>query len=740
MNQTRRLLVFALAATLGATIAAPAEAAEGERPRVGLVLAGGGARGAAHVGVIEVLEKNNIPVDFIVGSSMGAIVGGLYASGVSPEAMRQRLTELDWGEAFDDEPVRKRMPFRRKQDDLLPLFGIEFGFGKDGLSTASGFVAGQKLNFILRSMLLHAPPGSFDDLPIPFRATAVDLETAELVVLDHGDLAMAVRASMAFPMMFTPVEIDGRTLVDGGVLRNIPVDIALEMGADVIIVVDVSSPLKEPKKENLSAFGVTKRTVSLMSSQNKDEQMKLMREHDVLLTPDLEGITFTSFELTGDAIDRGVDVAELQVEELRKLAVPEEEFQAYRDRQRAGTQVKDLVVDYIRVEGADRLSPKLISKRIHTEVGEPLDLDVVRRDLERVYKIGEFENVGFSLERAGDRVGLVVTATEKSWGPWYFRPGAAIQTDLQGSGEFVATSLFRRPHLNRLAAEWKSFVTLGSSTIIFSELFQPVEFTGRFFVAPNVLILDNEADTIYLDGAEVTVENRFETGSFDVGALISNSGEVRLGVVGGKYLGQSEFLTEDPEVDLGAIRFRAALDRVDNATFPKDGVLAFMDLLASRESLGADDEFERLTVNLSYFGSVGRYTVGLTARGGSDLGSDVPYYADFGLGGFLNLSGLGTNELTGQQMAFGRLMVYRTSGKLEKLLGGSKYIGLSLETGNAWKLDEAASFSDLRMAGSLWFGMDSLLGPIYAGYGLTDGGEDSFYLFLGRVFGPRHRF
>ena len=151
MNHPRRLLVFVLAATLGATIAAPAEAAKGERPRVGLVLAGGGARGAAHVGVIEVLEKNNIPVDFIVGSSMGAIVGGLYASGVSPEAMRQQLTEIDWGEAFDDEPVRKRMPFRRKQDDLLPLFNIEFGFGKGGLSTASGFVAGQKLNFILRS-------------------------------------------------------------------------------------------------------------------------------------------------------------------------------------------------------------------------------------------------------------------------------------------------------------------------------------------------------------------------------------------------------------------------------------------------------------------------------------------------------------------------------------------------------------------------------------------------------------
>jgi NTE family protein len=440
-------------------------------------------------------------------------------------------------------------------------------------------------------------------------------------------------------------------------------------------------------------------------------------------------------------MDSGVDIAELHVSELLELAVPEDEFLAYRERQRAGTQVDDLIVDYIRVEGTDRLSPKLIRKRVRTKVGEPLDLAVVRGDLERVYKIGEFENVGFSLERVGDRVGLVITATEKSWGPWYFQPGAAIRTDLDGQGEFLATGLLRRPHLNRLAAEWKSFVSLGSATTVFSEFFQPVEFTGKFFVAPSVLLLDGRSDTALLDGSQVRIDSRHELGSFDIGTLISNSGEIRLGVVGGKFTGDSDFFDDGSlDADLGAVRFHATLDRIDSATFPTDGAFAFLELIASQEGLGADDEFERLTVDLSYFGSVGRYTVGVTARGGSDLGSDLPFYADFDLGGFLNLSGIGRNELAGSQLAFGRLLVYRASGKLQSLLGGTKYVGISLETGNVWQNDQSQSISDLRVAGSLWVGMDSLLGPIYAGYGLADGGDGSFYLFLGRVFGPIRRF
>jgi len=725
-----------MAPLLSAQERTPARTQAGDRPRVGLVLSGGGAKGAAHVGIIEVMEELDIPVDFIVGTSMGAIVGGLYASGVSPEQMRERLVEIDWADSFDDKPDRNRIPFRRKEDDLLPLFKVEFGLGKGGLKLPAGLVAGQKLNFLLRTMLLHASrPGSFDDLPIPFRAVAADLGTGEVVVLDHGDLPKAIRASMAFPLLFTPVEIDGRQLVDGGSLRNIPIDIALEMGADRLIVVDVSAKLKEIK-DDPSAVAVSRRTVSLMSAQNREAQLALLRPQDLLIVPNLEGIGFDSFTESGEAIERGVQAAREHEEDLRSFSASGDDFDAFVRRQRAGTEVEPITLAFVEITGVETLSPKMVRKRVKTRPGDPLDLDKLARDLERVYKIGEFATVEFRLEERDGESGLVIEATEKAWGPWYMRPGISLATDLSGRGGFFLTGLFRRPQINRWGAEWKTVINVGSVNLFLTEFFQPVEPSGRFFVAPSFTKLKDSDDKLFLDDQEIAIKNEFAFGDFDLGVLFGNSGQIRVGYRRGEHE-ISPALTDGPprRSDIGAGRLRATWDSLDEVNFPGTGNYTNFDAAVSRESIGADQDFDRVNLEFTQSGTIGRYSLTGTLRYGDSLGSELPFYATFPLGGFFNLSGLRDQELRGETLGFSRLMVYRQFGDVGNVLGGAVYLGVSLETGNVWTRQEDPSLSDLRTAGAVFAGVDSVLGPLYMGWGLADGGNSSFYLFLGRVFG-----
>jgi NTE family protein len=726
------LLLFALVNTaIGAT------ASESEsRPRIVLVLSGGGARGAAHVGVLEVLEELRIPIDAIVGTSMGAIVGGMYATGVSPEAMRTRFSETDWQDAFNDAPARRYVAFRQKEDDDRPLFKLEFGVGRGGLSFPSGFVAGQKLNFLLRSMLLHAAEERpFDQLPIPFRAIAADLETGEMVVLDRGDLAMAIRASMAFPAMFTPVQMGDQLLVDGGVFRNLPIDVAIDLGAEHVIAIDVGTPLGE-MIEDPDAMKVIRRTMGVMANRGDIEQRDLIRTQDLLITPDLTGIrAFEGFDQVETAIERGVEAARRHEAELRKLSVGEQEYEAYRERHRAGTRIEERIVSEMELGGLERVSPKLLRRRVRTPLGEPLDLGRLRDDLERVYQIGEFEQVGFELQPSGEEHKLVIESEEKSWGPWYLRPGMSAEANLEGRGEFAVTGLIRRTQINALGAEWKTFVTVGSVDSLDTEFYQPIEYSGTFFVAPRLFMAQDGDEIVRENGEEILAEIDRSFAGVDLGAQIGNYGEIRLGVTRGRVDGHRLSGDTTPvEVDLGDFQLRATLDQLDNSNFPRAGHFAETALFLSRTGLGADDAFDRLLFGGAYAHSFGRQTVVGSALFGTDLGSDLPFYADFQLGGFLNLSGLKRDELAGSRLGLARLVTYRRLGEAPGPLGGSLYLGGSLEAGNVWQDPDLASFSDLRLAGSLFAGFDSLLGPIFLAYGKAEGASGTFYLFIGQAF------
>ena len=736
------LLTAFLAFLPGGTPAAASgssDAGAGPRPRTALVLSGGGARGIAHIGVLRALEELRVPVDLVVGTSMGSLVGGLYAAGYSPEALQDAVLAQDWRDIFDDRPRRQSVPFRRKQDDGLPLFDLEVGIGR-GLRVQPGLITGQKLGFLLQVMTLHIESVEhFDDLPLAYRAVATDLRRGGVEVLERGELATAIRASMAVPGVLTPVEVDGSLLVDGGILRNLPVDVARRLGAERIIAVDISTRLDDISK--MSMFSVAAQSLSIFSEANVVEQLALLGERDLLITPDLEGVTASSFagETLRRAIDQGLAAARGEATALAAFAVSEAEWQRYLDRQRAavGSLPGRPFIAAIEVVGHSRVSPRLVRARFKSRPGSPLDLEELRRDLERVYEIGEFQQVAFHLRPTPDgALLLIVEVEEKDWGPNYLRFGLALESNFRGRGQFTALAQMTRSQLTARGADWKSRVSVGSGNAIFSELYLPLDYRGFLFVAPAFELFDRELSALSAAGDLEQIRLDLAAARLDVGIQFRNVGALRVGVVrgGGSVDVLTQSAVEPFDFHIGGWRAGLAIDRFDSATFPRHGPFLAADLFLSRESMGADQDYDKLELFAAAAGSRGRNTLVAWLDGESNLGSEVPFYERLELGGFLGLSGLEPGAEVGNVGGVLAALYYRQVALLPQAFGRGVYVGGSLEAGGAWDSDSEASLSDLTWAGSAFLGVDTKLGPFYFGYGQAETGDGAFYFFLGRLF------
>jgi len=348
-----------------------------ERPKIGLVLSGGGARGAAHIGVLEVLEEMHIPIDCIVGTSMGSIVGGLYASGMSPAEINEALATIDWEDAFNDNIPREDRSFRRKRDDDLYLIKHKPGIGDDGkIKLPTGFLQGQKIDLIFKELTLPVSDiKNFDQLNIPFRAVATDITTGEMVVLSSGDLAKSMRASMSIPSIFAPMEMDGRLLVDGGVSNNLPVDVARDMGAEIVIVVDISTPLKK-REELTSALSITAQLTGILTRRNTEAQIATLSGKDILIVPDLGDISSSDFNESGKAIPEGKAAAEQHREQLAGLAISQAD---YANLVLAQPERKTTlpVIEFVKLNNQSRVSDEVIMARLHVKTGEPRDVQAL---------------------------------------------------------------------------------------------------------------------------------------------------------------------------------------------------------------------------------------------------------------------------------------------------------------------------------------------------------------------------
>ena len=442
-NHHSALALASLFLLLAPAAQAADDPAAAPRPRIGLVLGGGGARGAAHVGVLKVLQELRIPIDYVAGTSMGSVVGGLYASGMNAEEIEREVRAMDWDDLFLDDPAREDRTFRRKRDDDLYAFKAKIGVREGEIKIPLAYIRGQKFDLMLNRLTLPVVGiDDFDRLPVPYRAVATDLETGKEVVLAKGNLARSIRASLAVPAAFDPVEIDGRLLVDGGLANNVPVSVARSMGADVFIVVDVGSGLFK-RDEIHSALDVTAQLANFLFTLNTEQQLATLGPSDVLILPPLGDLSGGDFELAADTIPIGESAAREASDALRRYSVSEEEYARYlasRDRARSDAPQ----IDFVRIENRSRLDDAVIGKRISARIGEPLDVDTLERDISTVYGLENFESVRYDVETEGGETGLVMQALEKYWGPGYLQFGLESSNNFQGDSALNLGAIFTR--------------------------------------------------------------------------------------------------------------------------------------------------------------------------------------------------------------------------------------------------------------------------------------------------------
>ena len=707
------------------------------RSKICLVLSGGGARGAAHIGVIKVLEELRVPIDCIAGTSMGALVGAAYATGMTVADMERLTGEISTELLFKEDPPRQEQSMRRKQDDFNIFVTPEMGVGGGKLGLPKGVVSGVQLETVLRKLARTKGYYRFDELPIPYRAVATDLVSGKEVVFAEGELASVMRASMSVPGAVAPAEVGGMMLVDGMLTKNLPIEVARAMGADIIIAVNVGTPLL--KREQLdSALAVTGQMLSILTEQNVQASLAKLTPKDILITPALEGFTTGDFDVLRKIVPHGETAARAVAERLTRLSVSPEQY-AEVQRHRQVEVAADLrPVDEIRFERLNYVNPQTARAIMETQTGQPIDQPTLDRDMRRIYGIGDFEHVQYGfLEEPGRRI-LVVDAVEKAWGQQTIRLGVGVSYSSSDDQYFNLLARYRRAWINSYGGEWRAELQAGRTSALRTEFYQPLSPEQQFFVAPS-LSVERRLTNLYL-GDQRVATYRTDTSSLavDVGTLLGRYGEVRLGLLTGAS--RPELETGSPalspgqaRIGEGAVTFRLVLDQLDSVNFPRSGWFAAARLYRSTAHLGAEQDYMKWGAEGGAAFSFGEHTLNFAGKLGGSAGPDpLPRYDFFQWGGFLRLSGYATGQFLGESLKFARLMYY--TRVLRGSLFEGAYGGLSLEVGKIGRPLVPGSLEGWLKSASLFAAVDTPVGPTYLGYGQTTDGSGSLYLYVGRPF------
>ncbi|MDD9176990.1 serine protease [Aliivibrio finisterrensis] len=731
--------------------------ADETRPKIGLVLAGGGAKGAAHIGVLKALEEMKIPIDYITGTSMGAYIGGLYASGLSADEIEIFIDTIDWNSGFVDKVERSERQIRDKEYEDRYQIGTDIGFSFTELKAPKGFVQGQNMAKILRTTSGNVPYlESFDDLPIPFRAVATDIEKLEPVILDHGNLAEAMMASMSVPGALPPVEYEGRLLVDGGSVNNMPVDIAREMGADIIIAVDIGSDYLEAKDIS-SYLSVMGQLTNYIVKNSTLQQEKLLGEKDILLSPHVGKMETAEFDRMPFAYDKGYDIAYEKHKVLDKLVISEKAYQAYSDNKYKKTEQlirgNSLPINKLQLENKSLYTEKMLLDRLNIKEGQTYTADELEAHIRDLYVIDRFERVDYYYKETSEGThDLVVEVKEKSWGPNYLDFRFALEDDFDNQSKYslgmsinftdIELTGFRD---NR--SELRVNFELGTDKLISAELYTPFLINQLLFTSFKSTY-SVEQKKFSLSGNELSsIDNDFPLEYSDLVLEAAFGLQGRLWSdfrIGGRYTKGDVAFSSISSIDASYTRegvfAQYRLDTLDNYTFPTKGFYVRSEYLYSHDNVddsvididGTKDSVIEFTVNTraawtySRHTFVGNFEYGVVENKKGDLQLEPK-----SLGGFLRLSGTPKDSLTGQNLVFTSLVYrYRLMDNDFGLFQSPIYLGASVENGGLWN-EEHFSDAPIYTAGSIFAGIDSPIGPIIFAYGRTEQNHESVYLSIG---------
>ncbi|EJB8452448.1 TPA: patatin-like phospholipase family protein [Vibrio parahaemolyticus] len=732
------------------------------RPKVAVVLAGGGAKGAAHIGVLKALEEMHIPVDIITGTSMGAYVGGLYATGMSADEIESFIYSVDWNSGYRDRVDRSQRRVRDKEYEDRYQITTDLGLRFGEVRAPTGVVQGQNMLRVLRETTGNLGRfESFDELAIPYRSVATDILELDEVVIGNGYLVDAMMASMSVPGALPPYKLNGHMLVDGGVVNNMPVDVARAMGADVVIAVDISTDYKT-EDDFTGLFTVADQLSNYLVRRSTQQQVETLQEQDVYIRPNVGQMETVEFDKMPWAFQSGYDITKEMESKLAGLRLSNAEYQKYIDHKQEVRKKlvygDDRVVDEIVIVNNTHYSDVLLTNRLELETGRKIETAEIEKAVENLYALDRFELITYHFEEVDGSNLLVFDVNEKSWGPNYLNFRFFLEDDFDTDSQYGIGMSTNFTNLNSHGAEMALNVEMGTDKLIEAELYSPVLSSQEFFVAGKVAYSSEGRNLpVSDDDSSLSSVNDFLPVSYTefvseiaIGIQPTLWQELRLG---GRYSSGSIELSTLASV--GNLDFERRglfanyrLDTLDDFAFPTRGLLVDLEYLVSHdtspEEIGqskpkdiVEDTVYEIDARFKGAMSYQRHTLVGQAEYSFVQSKNSSITLDpRELGGFLHLSGIPRNSLIGQNLFFSSLVYrYKWFDNDFGLFEAPVYVGASLEHGGTWsdndlKLNEAPLYN----AASIFFGVDSPIGPIMLAYGRTEQDMEAVYLIVGTSF------
>jgi len=724
------LQVCATALAMAAVL--PSAAATDEpRPRIGLVLGGGGARGAAHVGVLKKLQELHIPVDCVAGTSMGGLVAGAFSSGLSPAEMQTALREADWRDMFSDSASYADFTPRLKGFSQSYIPGSEGGLKNGTLQFPSAVLSGQKIKFFIdRLVRANAAPQRIEGQPLPLALVTTDIVTGEARVWRSGDLATLMRATMSVPGLMAPVKYEGLSLVDGGLVDNVPIAQVQQLcQPDVVIAVNVGSPLLKAEDIDASPLAVTGQMINLLTEQNVTQSLTLLRPGvDVYIRPSLDGITAGDFERSEETIARGYAAADAAEPALRRLALSEDQYAVWM-RSTSRQTLPDTTVQAIRATGLAPKRAQVLTDNLDTKPGATLRVQTLENDLLKAYGEGRYSNVAYQLERESDGTALNIVATEKPWGPDLVRAGINFSWGTSEEARYNVRAAYQQARLNDDGGELLLTGQIGSDNALGADLYQPLDAASPWFVQSQAFLLSRSAD-LYQNGTALA---RFKVNVTEIrggfGLNLGRYGAVKSGLLQSSQsaettIGSRSLLGDNTTVNNTAWFVTADLDRFNSPFFPTAGWRA-------RLTQTQTSDYTKLDGSYAQSISLGAYV--LTGRMAFTRATDgtLPISDSASLGGTNNLAGLAPGQVIGSDSRYLGLRSEKIIGRMPLGMRGDLRLGLSYEAGSMQQRYSETQGSGIIRSSGVYLGGETPLGPLYLGLAKASDNDARLFLFLG---------
>jgi len=719
------------AQTPAAPVTTAARTAPQRRPKIGVALEGGGAMGLAHIGVLKWFEEHHIPVDYVAGTSMGGLVGGFYATGMTPQEMQKLIQGLDWRKILSDRTPYEDLSYRRKEDQRAYPNSLIFGL-KNGLSAPEGLIAGHQIGLLIdRVMLPYYGISSFDDMPVPFRCVATDLVSGQSHVFQDGPLPVALRSTMSIPGAFSPVREGKAVYVDGGLLNNLPTDVVKQMGAEIVIAVHLQSAPVEAK-DIRSVFGVLNHSVRAMLKEN---ELRGLEMADSIVSVPLGEFTTVDYAKSGPIMQRGYDAANAKAPMLQAFALSDADWDAYKQARKARERTELPMPQFVKIEGASGKGEAYAARYFRSFLSKPLDTEKLDDVLTRMTGVGRFDSAGYWLTEQDGKPGLLVRVVEKLDAPPTFQPAFEVDGSQAGNVDFTTGTRFTFIDIAGFRSEWRTDLLLGNTYGIQTELYRPFTADSHWFFAPHA----DASDTTF----QIYAKNdpladyriyRINIGG-DVGYSFGRFSELRVGYQVGSLNTKLRLGTPQiPEVEgrVGQSHLHYLLDHTDDPVIPRRGFKAESNFRWFDQSPGATSGFPSMDLKLGYFQPIAR-PVSLFAEGegGSTFGTTNTGIPQFFLGGPLRLSAYGNNEFQGNQFYLFRAGFIHDLLTLPPFVGKKVYAVGSYEIGKMYGVTTGSNLPNAVAAGFL---AETAVGPFFIGGSVGDSGHRKWFFQLGRVF------